>query len=618
MKWTDKNIIHYDYLIFILFLCLAAANAPAAQKIAGARPTQKERLAAVERPEIVVFLDPAADPARFAKENGLTLVRQMLSDPDGYVFNTAQSTSPTLTQEEKKARFESDKRVRKAFVNHRAKIVKFGFTPNDPYFHRNTPSSGYYGDWHLINELGTGIDVRVQDVWSAGITGSGVVLAAVDDGLQINHPDVSAHYDSADSWNFGNNTATPTPGSDDDHGTVVTGVAGAVGGNSIGVCGAAPMASLACLRLDFNSLTDAIVADADLYHSSGSNKSIKIKNHSYGYTEPWVDIPLEKSALATSAAAGTIHVFAAGNGRSATSPDITEDAGKAMYQSNPDVIAVAAVDQYGKYKYYSSYGACVFASAPSGVLSTDRTGTSGYNAGGSGSYPDDDYYDGAEGTSFSSPLAAGVLALVKQAQPKLDVRFAKHLLARCSDQIDSGDTSTESGGGWITNKAGLKFNQNYGFGLVNAKRLVALAKLCTGVTTLQTENTETISPNLAIPDNNQTGVTTTFKINATTPLEEMLLTIDITHTYIGDLDLYLTSPRGTTCRMMEKNTRDNTKNLGWTLLSNAFWGENPQGTWTIKIRDTAAADSGTLKSFSATARMGKLVLPTAAEFADYE
>lgn len=582
--------------------------------------TQRERLEAVEKSEIVVILKDGADADAFARENGLALARKMLGEPSGYVFKTDQATSPRLTQEARKTRFEADGRVRKAYVNHQPQRVLYGFTPNDAYFHRNTPASGDKGDWHLINELGTGIDVRVEDVWGAGLTGSGVVLATVDDSLQIDHPDLSPHYDAADSYNFGTYSAVPSPGSSSDiHGTVTAGVAAAAGGNSIGVCGAAPEASLACMRLSFytNVSSEADCADAYLYHSSGTNTAIKIKNHSYGMSDPWIAVPLETAALATSAAAGTIHVFAAGNGRGSSPIDVTMDANKGTYACDPNVIAVAALDEYGKFKSYSSYGACVFATAPSGLLSTDRTSTDGYNPAES-DFTDNNYVDGMEGTSFSAPLTAGVLALVKQAQPALNVRFAKHLLARCSDQVDAEDTTAASGGGWVTNGAGLKFNENYGFGLVNAKRLVALAQQCKGVSTLQTEATGTINCNLSVPDNNKTGVTTQFTIGAATPLEEMLLTVSITHTYIGDLAIYLTSPSGTVCRMMQEQTADNTKNLNWTLLSNAFWGENPQGTWTINVRDLAAVDTGTLNSFSATARMGYLTVPTGTRVEGYE
>lgn len=600
-------------------LCARGAVAAGPNKAALTRLSQQEKAAATELPEMVVELEPGADPEQFAADNGFTLVRRMRSNPNACVFNTTKAPSPQLTQAERKAKIETDKRVRKAFVNHRLKLVKYGFTPNDPYFHHNTPTSSYDGEWHLINEIGTGIDVRVEDAWDADFTGSGVVLATVDDGLQIDHPDLSPHYRAADSWNFGANIADPSPATSvDTHGTMTAGAAAAAGGNSVGICGAAPLASLSCLRLDFNTnpSTEADVADADMYHSSGANKSIKIKNHSYGYSEPWYDLPLERTALATSAAAGTIHVFSAGNGRYPSDPAVTADANKAMYQNLPEVIAVAAVDQDGIVKNYSSFGACVFVSAPAGILTTDRTGSAGDNAG--LYFPDSNYIDGAEGTSFSAPIVSGVLALVKQAQPALDVRFAKHLIVRCSDVVDPNDATTESGGGWKTNAAGFKFNENYGFGLINAKKLVAMAQECTGASMLRTESTGTIASGASIPDNSSTGLTVHFAIGQAAPLEEMVVTLNITHTYIGDLEAYLTSPRGTTSRLFIANAQDATKNLSWTLLSNAFWGEDPEGTWSLNIRDLARQDTGTLVSYSATARMGYLMTPTAAPLLPYE
>ena len=60
------------------------------------------------------------------------------------------------------------------------------------------------------------------------------------------------------------------------------------------------------------------------------------------------------------------------------------------------------------------------------------------------------------------------MALGKQANPNMDVRLAKHILARTSTIVNASDSSQTSDGGWRTNAAGIHFNQNYGFGLINA------------------------------------------------------------------------------------------------------------------------------------------------------
>jgi len=81
------------------------------------------------------------------------------------------------------------------------------------------------------------------------------------------------------------------------------------------VTGAAPYANLAGLRIDFVAQTLAMFVDATLYHSSGSNTNIKVKNHSYGYNVTYITTSAEVDALVTSASAGTIHCVAAGNER---------------------------------------------------------------------------------------------------------------------------------------------------------------------------------------------------------------------------------------------------------------------------------------------------------------
>src|SRR5664279_3840079 len=93
----------------------------------------------------------------------------------------------------------------------------------------------------------------------------------------------------------------------DNHGTSVGGVTRARGGNGIGGTGAAPLSSLAGLRVLNTNATSADYVDATLFHSSGTNRNIRIKNHSYGVDVPFVDQTAERDAFQKSAEAGTIH-----------------------------------------------------------------------------------------------------------------------------------------------------------------------------------------------------------------------------------------------------------------------------------------------------------------------
>jgi subtilisin-like proprotein convertase family protein len=201
------------------------------------------------------------------------------------------------------------------------------------------------------------------------------------------------------------------------------------------------------------------------------------------------------------------------------------------------------------------------------------------------------------------------MALGKQVQPNLDVRFAKHLLVRSSDVIDAGDSTVSSDGGWKTNAAGFHFNQNYGFGQINADQFTQTANEFQAVTPLSTQTTGTVTVNKSIPDNNKNGIVSEFSLSGALPLEEIKIHLNITHTYVGDLEAYLTSPSGTVSRLM-LSSASGADNLDWDFVSNAFWGENPQGTWNLMVRDVALNDTGTWNSFSATANKGTLTSGT--------
>jgi hypothetical protein len=90
-------------------------------------------------------------------------------------------------------------------------------------------------------------------------------------------------------------------------------------------------------------------------------------------------------------------------------------------------------------------------------------------------------------------------------------------------------------------------------------------------------------------------------------LEEVSVFLVITHKNRGDLEARLTSPQGTTSRLMIRNAADADDNIFWTFVSTAFWGENPAGTWTLKVADRAPVTTGRWSSYSATLRMGELI-----------
>jgi subtilisin family serine protease len=611
-----------------LALCFAAVPWVQCEDAVQGDPRVKDyegiaRLPALEPPgpvsELLIHFKPGTDVHEFADRWGLTVQRVLRSDSNMVVLKAASDAAA----QERMQWLVADRVVEAAYYDRLSQNVPRAFVPNDPFF---SSGNGFPGQWHLVNPLRPDLDSNVRGAWNRDLTGAGVIIGIADDGVETAHPDLSPNYLAAESWNFVEQNSNPNPvGPDDNHGTSVAGVAAARGGNGIGVTGAAPLANIAGLRLPLGGggrLSDFV--DVVKFRSFGQVLNIKVKNHSYGVTAPFVESNAERDAVEASAAAGTIHVWAAGNERGKAK----EDANKDPVNASPHVIAVAALGSSGLFSDYSCYGANVVVTAPSnsrrqgeygqpgawtGIATTDRTGNVGYNPGpvqfGVNAFPDRGYTSDFGGTSSAAPLVSGIMALGVQANPALNVRMAKHLLARTSRLIDATDNSPTSDGGWKTNAAGFRFNPNYGFGLIDADAFTRQAVQFSGVTPVTISgHDQPVAVNAPIPD--QGEVSRTFTVNATTPLEEVQIYLNIQHTFRGDLEVVLISPSGTASRLCMRNGLADPSNQGglnWWFLSNAFWGENPSGTWTLKVRDAFAGDTGTWTSYQARLRMGQLI-----------
>ncbi len=112
------------------------------------------------------------------------------------------------------------------------------------------------------------------------------------------------------------------------------------------------------------------------------------------------------------------------------------------------------------------------------------------------------------------------------------------------------------------------------------------------------------SPHANIPDNNPTGVSSVIAIARAGTVSQLKVAVDITHTYIGDLRIELSSPAGRSV-VLHSQLGGGQDNLVVTYDSaaplsplSALAGQSMQGNWTLRVVDMAAVDVGTLNKWS--------------------
>jgi len=570
-------------------------------------------------PEIVIKTKDKESTLRAASEAGLHLKYAPSYAPDFLIFTSdspAHSISALVELRDKKQESQP-------LLYHRATPL---FLPNDPLF---------VNEWHIRGRGQNGAkkasDAKIIPVWdqrdSSGnlIRGTGVTIGIVDDGVQMDHPDLNPNVSTSYfyNWNSGS-TSDPNPQySSDNHGTAVAGVAAAAGFNGIGVTGVAPSAQIVPMRFIADDWTDA--DEAEMYAYGGG--AVRIKNNSWGLgnystalttlgsgsdyssSSGWgaqsesPDGSLTGSALATAAKQGQIILFAAGNGQQ--QQENTNFRGR---QNSIYTISVAAVNDQAKQCTYSTPGSSVVISAPSGrdsvrpqgTSTTDRTANEGYNLTGvTDDYSDRSFTENFNGTSSACPVASGVTALLLQANSSLNWRDVKEIYIRSATKNDSSDSD------WARNGAGFWFNHKYGAGLINASDAVRLAKNWSNLGTMTSVSVPLSSLPATIRDNNSSGLVKYFDTRSLSGLrvEHATVTTDISHPSRGELEIQLTSPDGTTSRLAEKHTSyaaDPADYPDWTFSTVHNWGEDSRGLWKLKIADRVSGNTGTLNSATLT------------------
>eukprot|EP00049_Salpingoeca_infusionum_P011344 m.196223 g.196223 ORF g.196223 m.196223 type:complete len:1583 (+) comp14904_c0_seq2:235-4983(+) len=463
--------------------------------------------------------------------------------------------------------------------------------------------------WHLYQA--NGFHHNVIPVWDSGITGKGVVVTVVDDGIEHTHSDLKDNYDAQASIDLNGDDDDAMPDESNPinkHGTRCCGEIAAARNTACGV-GVAYEAGIGGIRMLDGPVSD-IVEGKSLSHNP---QHVDIYSNSWGPNDDGHTVegpgPLATKAIKDGVdkgrnGKGSIIVFASGNGGRSSDNCNCDGYTNSMY-----TISIGAADEKGNSPWYTEKCASTIAVA--------------YSSGSSGarSITTVDLHNGCTsshtGTSAAAPIAAGILALVLQANPKLTWRDVQHVVIRSAIKTAPSDSD------WSKNRAGLNINHKFGFGLMDADKTVAMAKSWVPIGPQLTYKTPLRSKSVPfrVASSWDTAVEVTETLSAKDTgirrLEHIQLKVDISATSRGDVAIHLYGPTGTYSDILSKRPSDYTSaGLKWTFMTVRHWDENPIGTWTLKLRTFSSTGNYVLNSWSlifygtATAASGSCAVGT--------
>ncbi len=202
------------------------------------------------------------------------------------------------------------------------------------------------------------------------------------------------------------------------------------------------------------------------------------------------------------------------------------------------------------------------------------------------------------GTSAAAPMAAGVVALIRQAGPTLTWRDVKLILAETSRKVQPNDPRWVTGAPvYLTPGTRYSHTLENGFGALDAKAAVERATTWTNVPALQTLDTgwQTYEA-LAVPnDGGATSLELTFTVEEEIPfIEYIQIPMAMNHEFYRELRIELISPSGIVAVLQSSVV------LGYDYRRNAWkgqehdfgdavhLGESTKGVWTLRITDPSS------------------------------
>lgn len=498
----------------------------------------------------------------------------------------------------------------------------------------------YPQQWHLFhaggNALVAGSHIDIERAWGITRGSRSVVIAVSDDGFDLDHPDLQGLGKLVAPSDLKDRDNAPLPmASAENHGTSVAGLV--IGEeNGSGIVGVAPGCSFMPIRttgfLDDESIErlfdGAVQQGADVISCSWSPATL------------YYSLTLRQQAALTRAATkgrggkGCVILFSAGNANRPVSGTVNERGwpqdvvkGQTKWLSgfavHPDVIAVSASTSLSQKAAYSNWGEHIAIAAPSnnaapnvalprtgtvptgptvqkalpgrGMVTSDRIQASGYST--------DSYTNTFGGTSSACPVAAGVVGLMLSVNPDLTAREVRQILQSTTDKIVDPNPDPQLGlhyGSYDKNGHSLWF----GYGKVNAFKAVqeAQRRRLSGRQLQRLVKAEATTA-VAIPDNSASGAVSSLRIAEQGLLQDIQISVEVDHEFLGDIDLTLIAPDGERVLLQgrtlgaQQQLRQ-TYSLKTTPTLARLLKRSITGTWQLRSTDYAVGATGQIRQWA--------------------
>jgi subtilisin family serine protease len=386
-------------------------------------------------------------------------------------------------------------------------------------------------------------DMNVMSAWAQGYTGRGVSVTFLDDGLEWDHPDIQQNYNPKASYDMNEHDSDPMPRYDptneNKHGTRCGGQVSAVANNSVCTVGIAYNSGIGGIKMLDGDVTDSVEA-ASLSHNM---HDIDIYSASWGPDDNGEVVdgpgPLTRQAFINGATRGrngrgSIYVWASGNGGRYNDSCSCDGYANSIY-----TLSISSTSELSERPWYLEECASTLATTYSSgdqrkgereIYTTDirHKCTSKHT-----------------GTSAAAPIAAGIIALSLEANNKLTWRDVMYLTV-----LTSRPKAIKSNR-WVANKRGFLVSTTYGFGLMDAGKMVSMAKNWQNVP--QMISCSVVNSKFNIKTVSQThSVVATLNtdacqgtMNEVNYIEQVEIIVSIAAKVRGKLEVFLTSPMGT-------------------------------------------------------------------------